>query len=128
MVALTVDDAMSLRRALRNEDAAVRAELPDLVGLMLATGCRINEALAVPWGQVDLKSEVPTVSIMATMMRLRGRGLVLQAHPKTDASKRSLKLPAFAVEMLLRRSVEQQPNAHDVASPLRPACFGTPGT
>ena len=65
MVALTVDDAMSLRRALRNEDAAVRAELPDLVGLMLTTGCRINEALAVPRGQVD-KSEVPTVSIMAT--------------------------------------------------------------
>ena len=117
VVALSVEDATSLRRALRGDRAAVRAELPDLVDLMLATGCRINEALAVTWSQVDLKSDVPTVSITATVTRMRGIGLVLQSHPKTDASKRSLKLRAFAVDMLLRRSVEQQPNPHDVVFP-----------
>lgn len=117
VIALSVDEAAALRRSIAADPAAVRADLPDLVDLMLATGCRINEALALQWKNVDLKSPVATVTLTATVARRRGQGLVLQDHPKTKASKRMLQLPAFAVEMLLRRKVEQMANEHDVVFP-----------
>lgn len=42
---LTIEQARQLRAALTYDDEAIHRDLPDFVGFMLATGCRIGEAL-----------------------------------------------------------------------------------
>ncbi|MGF9753771.1 site-specific integrase [Microvirga sp. 0TCS3.31] len=117
VVALTVEQVRDLRSAVRLDPVAARADLPDLVDLMLGTGCRINEALALRWSHVNLGAAVPEVTIDATVTRLKGGGLVIQERPKTAAGRRTLQLPAFVVDMLLRRQVEQPATATDVVFP-----------
>jgi site-specific recombinase XerD len=51
--ALRTDEVKLLRKQLQADEAAVRADLPDLVTFMLGTGVRIGESLAVLWSQVD---------------------------------------------------------------------------
>ena len=51
---------------------------------------------------------------MGTVTRSRGTGLRIQAHPKTEASKRVLRLPDFAVGMLIGRFTNQPANDHNV--------------
>lgn len=114
VVALTADEVVALRRAVRSDPLAVGADFPDLIDLLLATGVRINEALALRWSHVDLGATTPTVSIAATLVRETGGGIKIQEHPKSAAGRRLLQLPPFAVEMLLRRRVEQEANEFDV--------------
>jgi transcriptional regulator with XRE-family HTH domain len=69
---------------------------------MLATGCRIGEALAVSWDEVDLAAA--TVDVCWHLVRVRGAGL--QRRPSTKsgvAGERVLPLPTWAVSMLRRR-------------------------
>ncbi|CUR62091.1 putative Phage integrase family protein [metagenome] len=115
--ALTLEQVIALREAVRHDAPAVDADLPDLVDLMLGTGCRINEALALRWSRVNLAAPVPEVTIDATATRTKGVGLVIQEHPKTRAGHRTLMLPGFVVEMMLRRQVEQPSNAPNVVFP-----------
>jgi integrase len=42
-------------------------DMPDIVDLLLATGCRIGEVLAIRWSEVDLAADPPTVSITGTI-------------------------------------------------------------
>lgn len=129
--ALSPDEVVELRRLVRawvsgRDDRPAKdgkrrggrprdRSLPDLVDVMLATGCRIGEVLAIRWQDLDLEGAKPTVTVSGTIVRVAGRGLVRQAHPKTDESWRTLRLPRFAVEVFLRRQVEQvEPNAYDV--------------
>jgi integrase len=99
--ALTNEEIAGLRQLLTANEAAARADLPDLVIFMLGTGVRIGESLAVLWSQVDL--EAGTVEITHTMARLPGQGLVRKA-PKSKAGERALPLPDWAVAMLRRRN------------------------
>ena len=57
---------------------------------MLATGCRIGEALAVVWSQVNF--ELGTVEITHTLVRVKGEGL-LRKSTKTRTGERLLQLP-----------------------------------
>ena len=52
--ALTLAKARQLRAALIYDDRAVERDLPDLVSMLMATGLRIGEALALRWVDVDL--------------------------------------------------------------------------
>ena len=108
--ALTVDETRRLTRLLRGDPHAVELDLPDLVDWMLATGCRIGEALATRMGPnrerrplVDL--DAGTWEVNATVVRVPGEGLVVQPRPKTEAGWRVVALPSFAVDMLRMRSV-----------------------
>jgi transcriptional regulator with XRE-family HTH domain len=85
---------------LTTDEAAVHADLPDLVLFMLGTGVRIGESLAVLWSQVNL--ETGAVEITHTMARVPGHGLIRKA-PKSKAGERALPLPDWAVAMLRRR-------------------------
>jgi integrase len=98
--ALTNEEIVGLRQLLTADEAAVRADLPDLVLFMLGTGVRIGESLAVLWSQVDL--EAGSVEITHTIARLPGQGLVRKA-PKSKAGERALPLPDWAVAMLRGR-------------------------
>jgi integrase len=105
------DEVVLLRQRLREWDAAKDrggrqrvTDLADVVDLLLATGVRTGEVLAVRWEDVDLRSEVKTVTITGTAVHVRGEGLQRQPKPKTAAGFRTLSLPPFAVRMLLRRA------------------------
>ncbi|WP_409332033.1 tyrosine-type recombinase/integrase [Trujillonella humicola] len=89
-------------------DRAGGLDLPDLVDWMLATGCRIGEALALRHGTGGdgkplLDLEARTWEVNATVVRVPGAGLTIQPRPKTTAGWRGIALPDFAVDMLRDR-------------------------
>ena len=86
-------------------------DLHDVVLLLLGTGMRIGEALALEWADLDLDADVPCVRVAATMVEPRrdaatGQVFVAELHrqpmTKTGAT-RSIALPCAVVEMLNRR-------------------------
>lgn len=88
-------------------------DLADIVDLMLATGARIGEILAVRWEDVDLGAEHPTVTICGTIVYLKGKGFFRQEWAKSDAGYRTVVLPRFAVGMLMARKLAAADNPHD---------------
>lgn len=78
--------------------------LGDITRLMLATGCRIGEVMAVSWDEVDL--DAGTVAICWHLVRVKGDGLHRVPGAKSDAGDRVLRLPRWALDMLLRRRVD----------------------
>ncbi|SFE41823.1 tyrosine-type recombinase/integrase [Blastococcus tunisiensis] len=103
--ALAAAETGRLVELFRTSDRAVELDLPDLVDWMLATGCRIGEALALRYGSngdgkpiLDLGAG--TWEVNATVVRVPGAGLTVQPRPKTTAGWRIIALPEFAVRML----------------------------
>jgi len=92
-------ERVDLIEQLQADEKARRRDLPDLVFVMLATGVRIGEALAVEWSQVDF--DAATVQITSTLVRVKGEGL-LRKPTKSSAGMRTLPLPTSAVAMLRR--------------------------
>lgn len=95
---------------------ARHADLPDLLRFLLATGVRIGEAIGVRWADVDLEAGI--VIVEATIVRVKGKGLIRKST-KSDASDRTLKLPDWAVGMLVRRFIGQ-----DAIAPVFPDSRG----
>ena len=81
--ALSVAEIHQLRAWLNDDDKARERDLPDLVDMLLATGLRVGEALAVTWDAVDLSAG--TVEVRGTVIRVKGRGLMIKPAPKTRA-------------------------------------------
>ena len=48
-------------------EAVSGSSIENLTKFLLASGCRIGEALAIRWSDVDLDSEIPTVSIVPSV-------------------------------------------------------------
>lgn len=122
--ALTVEEARALRAGLlawqQVENVTGRQrpqDLLDVIDVMLATGCRIGEAMALRWSDVDLASTPATVTINGTIVYVKGQGLKWQAHPKSEGSRLTYVLPVFARDMLFRRSTEAIRNPYDVVFP-----------
>lgn len=82
------------------------SDLADPVDMMLATGCRIGEVLAIHWEDIDFTVSPPRVDIRGTVIRTKAKKIDIQAHPKSDHSKRGLLLPEFAETMLMRRRLD----------------------
>lgn len=121
--ALTVDEVTVLRDGLRKwqDGTGYRgprrgSELLDVVDVMLGTGLRISEVLALRWDDVDL-GEHPTLTVSGTLVYLKKKGLRRQSQTKTASGFRILTLPAFAVDVLLRRSVEMIPTETNAVFP-----------
>ncbi|MDR1118506.1 MAG: tyrosine-type recombinase/integrase [Bifidobacteriaceae bacterium] len=119
--ALTLEQVRELRAQLRSDAKAARWDLPDVVDLMIATGCRTGEALAVRWEDVDL--DAGTVAITGKIARHRGTGLVRENFTKGHKHSRK-QLAPWAVAMLLRRRVDSLPGGEwDL---VFPSLNGTP--
>lgn len=118
--AATLDDLQAVRRRIAawqaSEDRTTRGGRPrwqhtgHALDIMLATGCRIGELLALTWDDVDLTSTPPTVTVSGTIIRLEGTkaeggGLVRQPTPKTASGYRTVALPRFAVDALMALKV-----------------------
>lgn len=130
--ALTVEEVAALRSTIRAwQETPVRGrargeDLLDIVDVMLGTGCRIGEVLALRWEDVDLESTPPTATVTGTLVTLPGEGVVRQDHPKTATSRRTIVLPRFTVAALLHRQVEGWPNPHDVVFPSETGTLKNP--
>lgn len=58
------------------------------------------------------------LTISSTIVTVKGKGLVLQNHPKSSGSRQTFRLPQFAVNMLLRRHVQRlEANPYEVIFP-----------
>jgi integrase len=94
-------EAHLLHARLAADAAAARQDLPDLVAFLLGTGLRIGEACALRPLDVDI--DAGTLTVTGTVIRERGRGLLIQDVPKTTAGRRTITLPPRTVDLLRRR-------------------------
>ncbi|MGW5918400.1 tyrosine-type recombinase/integrase [Nocardia fluminea] len=90
----------------------------DVADVLLGTGARVGEALAIRWQDLDLDAEVPRVTICGTIVRITQEDGVLRAvrqeWTKTQAGYRSIALPQFVVETLRRRATTAISNPLDL--------------
>jgi integrase len=105
---LSLERVQDLRAKLAADEPAVAQDLPDIVDPMVATGLRIGETLAIRSAALDLNEG--TVEVQATLVRVKGRGVVLRMKPKSKAGWRIIELPGWAVSMLRRRLRTFEPN------------------
>jgi integrase len=80
---------------------ATNRDLQDFAAMMLATGGRIGEVLALDL-DLDFNYEAHTVHIQTTLTNVAGKGLQ-RTRPKTDTSDRIVKLPDWAWAIVLHR-------------------------
>lgn len=123
--ALRVEDLAVIRAAVSRWINADRpgpkgsADMADIVDLMLATGCRIGEVLALRWSDLDLDGDLPTLTVSGTIKTETGKGTYRKPTPKTDASQRTIVLPPFAKELLLVRREFATVNENDAVFATR---------
>ena len=123
--ALRVEDLVEIRAAVRRWVNADRpgpragSDMADIVDLMLATGCRIGEILALRWSDLELDAELPTLSVTGTIKTETGRGTYRKPSPKSESSQRTVVLPAFAAALLRIRRQFAEANDHDAVFPTR---------
>ncbi|WP_067494698.1 site-specific integrase [Actinoplanes sp. TFC3] len=101
-------------------------DLGDIVDLMLATGARIGEILALRWEDIDLAAEHPCLTICGTIVYVKGRGFFRQDWTKSEAGFRTVILPRFAVGMLLARQVSAVENPIDAIFATRRGTWLSP--
>ena len=96
--ALTIEQVQHLRELVASLPVTptYSGYLPDLVDVLLGTGCRWGEGAGLRWQDVDLEAGV--VTIRGTLIQKGG----WQADTKTHES-RTLQVPKFVMEVLKRR-------------------------
>lgn len=112
---LSLAEVRDLRAKLAADPRAIGQDLPDLVDILLATGLRIGEAVALTWSAVDL--DAGTVEVTGTIVRVTGHGLTIKPKPKSRSGRRVVELPAWAVAVLRDRKARLPVNEWDVVLP-----------
>lgn len=113
--ALSLDELDALLTAVRADERLRALDLSDVIEFMAATGCRVGEALALRWKSVDLKAG--TVTLNATVVRIKGEGLLLQEHGKTEASGRTIVVSDHLLSVLDLRILTRQHVTGDLVFP-----------
>jgi integrase len=85
------------------DPVAVRRDLGDFLAFLAGTGARIGEVCALRWSALDLAEGTATLG--PVVIRETGSGLHIQDGGKSDASTRTIKLPADLLARLLARQV-----------------------
>lgn len=105
--ALTRDELNDWLDGMTADARALRWDIPDLTRFMLATGCRVGEALACSWDEIDF--EARTVAIRWKLIRVKGQGLQRVPGTKRGADGgRTLQVPTWAVAMLMERRMSER--------------------
>jgi len=99
--ALTAGQVRDLLTKIRASDECQRRDLVDPITLLLATGLRRSELLALRWSDFD--AEAGAIAVTGELVRQRGAGLTRIDETKTTAGRRTLPLPSFAVTVLNER-------------------------
>lgn len=113
--ALSTHELRRFLIAVQGDDWAVEHDLPALIMFMAATGCRIGEACAVRWEDVDI--ETGTVLIAGTVSRIAGQGLVRKTKTKTAAGARTLAIATPLIGMLVERRVQHHAVSSGIVFP-----------
>lgn len=87
--------------------------MADIIEVMLATGARIGEVLALRWRDVDLRAR--TLELNATIKTESGKG----TYRKSLSRPRLVALPEFAAFVLDRRRSRLPGNVIDAVFPTR---------
>jgi integrase len=99
---LTSEQRQQWLDAVQTSETAQVWDLPDLSLMMLATGCRIGECLAIGWEEVDL--DRASVDVRWRLIRRTGVGLLRLPSTKTgERGERLIPLPSWAITMLKKR-------------------------
>lgn len=119
---VTLDELTEIRRLVASycrhediDDAGVARKRPgpkpgqdlqDIMDLLIATGARISEVLALLHTDAHLDAQPPTLLVQATLVvpRAAGETLRRQSHRKGQAPPLTLILPKFAADVLRRRA------------------------
>ncbi|WP_291793521.1 tyrosine-type recombinase/integrase [Brevibacterium sp.] len=100
---LAEDQISQLLTVVYSETKSRRNGLADLVALSLILGLRIGELNSMRWQDVDLDSEIPTISVVGKLVREKGRGLVWESWTKDALEYRLIPLPPEAIDIFRRR-------------------------
>jgi integrase len=92
-------------------------DMVDIIEVMLATGARIGDVLALRWRDVDLDER--TIEINATIKTDSGRG----TYRKAISRRRTLELTEHATLLLGRRRRTKPTNLLDAVFPTRNATW-----
>jgi integrase len=114
-VALTADELRGLLTKLRASRYCQEHDLVDPITLLIATGLRRSELLALRWSDFD--ADARTVTVAGKLGRVTGNGLVRVDETKSAAGRRTLPLPGFAVDMLRVRRALPYLGEHTVIFP-----------
>ncbi|GAA1769815.1 site-specific integrase [Agromyces humatus] len=106
--AIPVERLAELLEAVRADERLRQVDAADMIEFLAGTGCRVGEACAIVWDDVDL--EAGRVTIRANVVRARGVGLIRQDHTKTKAGARTIALPSSLLGMLVDRRVRLESN------------------
>ena len=128
--ALSVDHLTHVRTAIRQWQTPKAGrpgprhsnDLAEVVDVLLATGARIGEVLALRATDLDLEAERPTLTLSGTIVYVTGKGYFRQAWTKSHAGYRTVTLPRFAIEALRRRLAAA---THTTTGALFPSRKGT---
>ncbi len=92
-----------IEAAYADDERLGRSLAGPLVVLLVGTGLRLGEALALRWGPGGLDVDQATVRVEATLDRVRGRdGEYALLAPKSRTSRRTVQLPPEDVARLRR--------------------------
>jgi integrase len=110
--------------------AAPADELGALWELLLGRGLRLGEALGLRWGDVDLAGrELAVVEQLRPVdrrFRAEGQARLQLVEPKTPESRRTMALPAFVVDALVRHREQTAERPRNVAGYVFTSPRGTP--
>ena len=113
--ALTAEELRRLLVALHESEYCEANDLVDPITLLIATGLRRSELLALRWEDVD--EDAGTVTVTGKVVRAKGAGLLRVEAAKSAAGLRTIPLPLFALEMLKRRADQPQQSTLGVIFP-----------
>ena len=78
--------------------------------MLLGTGLRPGEALALRPVDIEDGRKGMVAHVSGTVVYRRGSGTFRQGHPKTDASARTIPVPDFAAGVIRQRLAEMGPS------------------
>jgi integrase len=135
---VAVEDLDAVRAAIREWANAERrngpksVDLPDIVDMLIATGMRIGELLALRWSDIELTAPPARRDDETWFPWLMVNGQITSKgkrvnYGKTHAAIRPIALPDWAVAILRRRKLEQPPNDIDAVFASRNGTWHFPG-
>lgn len=105
-VPIPVEELPGLLAGVRSDARLKELDVADLIEFLAGTGCRVSEACALAWEDVDLT--LGTVTIRANAVRARGQGVLRQDRTKTKAGVRTITIPAKLLTLLVDRRVQAE--------------------
>lgn len=99
--ALTGDQLRDLLGKLRESAYCRDHDLVDPITVLIATGIRRSELLGLVW--LNFAADAGTLTVTGKVVRVAGKGLARISETKSDAGRRTIPLPRFAIDALQAR-------------------------